>query len=1007
MKLSYTTVLLFILAGLFHCASAQVDKGKTDVWDFSSPEGWRCWWDNSQRGKKIFQVKTTDEGYRIDVSEAFEDKIPVYKSGEKQRYENVEKIILEIEVLSGEPHVDLIMRDDEEERFMFEGPPLSRGINHLEWDVSPEMKSHYSNKESIKNNRIDGSLRIKDISLKSSGPCSLVFRKCSMILPLNIENALNIRLDTGEEFFIIRPGKEDSFQLKVDSVFSEPITARLRYGIRRRSNHPVSYPETMTITLKAEGETSIPIPLQGELGIGYLDWVLSVNDEALKNTASFAYMEPVGPTPFPVGRDEFVFGNSGTRGNKEEVGLKMRAAGLIGVKSMRAGASWNKIQPKEDVWDWTETDTVYEAAKKQGMELQFLVSYGGALWTKSEATIARGKKAEGDNWKKIQWRYPPRVEPWRKFVSEVAKRYKGKVQYYEIWNEPDLPFFKGSAEQYFELMKTAYIEIKAVDPDAIVMTGGFGTIKHPHNNPKVLDLVLKEGQDYFDYLAYHKHSKFLGLRDEVENYLFPEMKKYGADQPLYINESAASRSFEREFDHANIYTQKLTYIWSIGAKGYHWFTLSNPKSRGSSAYGYGMFREGYQPRPGYVAFNTAARMLLYRSYSHELDFGKGRWGYAFRGKGTFTGASDKDWVLCGWKTDAELSNDTFVVEVGDGARATLTDMMGNSRSIPVSDGICFFPNTEDSLYLQIENASVTPKIRGTFIRSLEQQAVAVISRQAKFVNFEIRNPLAKRSSFSLNFEPEGNFEVLASEDIELELNPNEKKILSVEIVDSSNADDMDSGVIAMNARIGNSKAAVKCEIPVQVAISRGKVSLPEAGDLVNNMDVLPDTKHLCWQGDGDLSAKAEFSLKGDMLKAVFDVNDDIHLQPHTASKIWQGDCIQFALNSVNGNGHWEIGLAVDNNMNPLTHIWRRPKGLSGFDPGAEFAAEKTESGILYTVLLPLEKLGISRDDFRSGVRMTFLVSDLDEGIEREGFIRLSEGIDRDKRIENFPVFVFN
>ena len=61
------------------------------------------------------------------------------------------------------------------------------------------------------------------------------------------------------------------------------------------------------------------------------------------------------------------------------------------------------------------------------------------------------------------------------FLRALVSRYKGRVQAYEIWNEQNLlrewhgqPL---SAAKYMEMLKGAYQTIKAIDPNAIVVSG--------------------------------------------------------------------------------------------------------------------------------------------------------------------------------------------------------------------------------------------------------------------------------------------------------------------------------------------------------------------------------------------------------------------------------------------------------------------------------------------------------------------------------------------------------
>ena len=61
------------------------------------------------------------------------------------------------------------------------------------------------------------------------------------------------------------------------------------------------------------------------------------------------------------------------------------------------------------------------------------------------------------------------------FAAAVAARYRGRVRYYQIWNEPngnnEWGFQDVNPEHYTELLCQAYDAIKAVDPQAVILAG--------------------------------------------------------------------------------------------------------------------------------------------------------------------------------------------------------------------------------------------------------------------------------------------------------------------------------------------------------------------------------------------------------------------------------------------------------------------------------------------------------------------------------------------------------
>lgn len=89
---------------------------------------------------------------------------------------------------------------------------------------------------------------------------------------------------------------------------------------------------------------------------------------------------------------------------------------------VRLTVRWSAINPSPGVWDLAEVDRDIAAARARGVEVLALLSHtpewaGGG----PHGTIP-----------------PTDLEPWHEFVGRLARRYRGRVAAYEIWNEPDV-----------------------------------------------------------------------------------------------------------------------------------------------------------------------------------------------------------------------------------------------------------------------------------------------------------------------------------------------------------------------------------------------------------------------------------------------------------------------------------------------------------------------------------------------------------------------------------------
>jgi len=60
------------------------------------------------------------------------------------------------------------------------------------------------------------------------------------------------------------------------------------------------------------------------------------------------------------------------------------------------------------------------------------------------------------------------------FARWAAEYWKGRVNAWEVWNEPDpnQTYWQGTVSQYVDLLKAAYPKFKAGDPNAPVVLGG-------------------------------------------------------------------------------------------------------------------------------------------------------------------------------------------------------------------------------------------------------------------------------------------------------------------------------------------------------------------------------------------------------------------------------------------------------------------------------------------------------------------------------------------------------
>ena len=100
---------------------------------------------------------------------------------------------------------------------------------------------------------------------------------------------------------------------------------------------------------------------------------------------------------------------------------------------------------------------------------------------------------------------PEQVERYLEFIEQVVTHFKGIVDCYEIWNEPNI----GNSPQYvdpddyIEFVKKAYPFIKRIDPDAIVSIGHTTSYYEEYSQDYIDRLVSSDVVQYADRITLH------------------------------------------------------------------------------------------------------------------------------------------------------------------------------------------------------------------------------------------------------------------------------------------------------------------------------------------------------------------------------------------------------------------------------------------------------------------------------------------------------------------------
>ena len=174
----------------------------------------------------------------------------------------------------------------------------------------------------------------------------------------------------------------------------------------------------------------------------------------------------------------------------------------LGVEWVRWDIDWSEIQPNGPTnYDWSGVDRVALTAQQFGIQSLGTITYT-PKWARNSSCI-NDSHCEPAN---------PTV--FGKFAAAVAQRYSGRINTWEIWNEPNYAQFwlpTPNIQNYAAILHYSYVDIKQANPAALVLSGGLAASGNDSNGDLspltfMADLYKVGANKYFDAVALHPYS---------------------------------------------------------------------------------------------------------------------------------------------------------------------------------------------------------------------------------------------------------------------------------------------------------------------------------------------------------------------------------------------------------------------------------------------------------------------------------------------------------------------
>jgi hypothetical protein len=196
----------------------------------------------------------------------------------------------------------------------------------------------------------------------------------------------------------------------------------------------------------------------------------------------------------------------------------------LGVKYVRMDFRWSEFEASRDAaYTYSKYDQFVAWSKTYGIEI-IAVPLGFPSWiSTTDVTVPPLGPAFDDL-----------VTRWGMFISKIVAHYKGSINYFEIWNEPNVPQFwtdpdathtsdggnhgPGTAK-YVRLLNESYVQAKTVNPNCKIVSAGIG-------NDIVYLTEMYQNNAQFDLVGIHPYFTHSPTKNYDVDYINPYNNPY-------------------------------------------------------------------------------------------------------------------------------------------------------------------------------------------------------------------------------------------------------------------------------------------------------------------------------------------------------------------------------------------------------------------------------------------------------------------------------------------------
>lgn len=368
-----------------------------------------------------------------------------------------------------------------------------------------------------------------------------------------------------------------SIWMRAKSPFLASLTLRLQPAPYTSYGSTVTMIGTKWHKVSVEGYVPRPVPgvlLINTAGTGVL-WLDDADFHPTKSQVRRYQTIKLAPPTTPVPGAYF---GLNVNHMHDSPGFLWPALQFGAYRTWDSGVIWPQVNPKQGVYNWSWLDRDVEQAQLH--HTKFLFTLGQTpTWASSDPT-SRGVYGFGFNMP------PAKISYWDEFLRAVVTRYKGRIEAYEIWNEPNITeFYNGSPASLVKLEKAAAATIHSIDKKALIVCPPMSGNNSLPALGWLNSYLAAGGGKNCNMIAYHLYN-YPPEKDIAAMHAFREiLKGYGLEhKPIWITENGAELQGD-DIRAANVVAREYLLDWALGVQRLYLYAYDNSAYIGLDCYG--------------------------------------------------------------------------------------------------------------------------------------------------------------------------------------------------------------------------------------------------------------------------------------------------------------------------------------------------------------------------------------------------------------------------------------